>query len=341
MNKCKGCCIGCLGALAAVGAVFVGIVALLWSGAAAVGMGFGEGDASPGCSELEKPRKKVWVCGRGDESSPQVLRVKISGIISDAQEDFFGIEKSSATAALRKIRSAARDDSIRGLYLVLDTPGGEVTLSDVIADAVQKFKKSGKDRFVLAEMGALCCSGGYYIAAGADYVVAHPTTVTGSIGVLMSTVNAAELAKKIGVESVVIATGANKAMLDPLKPVDQEHVRIFRKAVEADYERFLAVVAKGRGLPVGEVRQVADGRILCAEEAKKLRLIDAIGYSEDSEAQLAKMAGAEAVRVVRYKDEYTWRDLFDDSILGSRGMGRALRAAAARGRPAGLNFSAE
>ena len=227
------------------------------------------------------------------------------------------------------------------MYLILDTPGGEVTLSDIIADAVQRFKQADTNRFVLVEMGSLCCSGGYYIAAGADYIIAHPTTITGSIGVLLSTINAAELAKKIGIESVVIATGTNKAMLDPLKPVDQEHVKIFQKAVDADYERFLSIVSKGRKIPVDKLRPIADGRILSAEEAKKLKLIDAIGYSEDAEAQLAKMAKAEEIRIIRYKDELTWRDLFDDTFLSSQGMGRALRRAATSARHTQLSFIAE
>ena len=340
MNVDKGCLIGCLGAVAAAGIVFAGVLALLWLCSVAVGMGVGNEDGSD-CSELEKPQAKIWVCGKGSEDSPQVLRVVIDGVVSDSRKDVFGREKSSATAALKKIRSAIYDEDIQGLYLVLDTPGGEVTLSDVIADAVQRFKKSGDDRFVLVEMGALCCSGGYYIAAGADYIIAHPTTVTGSIGVMMSTINAAELAKKIGVESVVIATGANKAMLDPLKPVEQGHVDIFKKAVDADYERFLSVVAHGRKLPVEEVRAIADGRILTAEEARSLKLVDAIGYFEDSVAQLAKMAKSEDVRVVRYKDSFTWRDLFDDSFLSSQGMGKALRNAATPARTVKMNFIAE
>ena len=179
------------------------------------------------------------------------------------------------------------------------------------------------------------------LAAGVDYIIAHPTTITGSIGVLVSTINAAELAKKIGIESVVIATGANKAMLDPLKPVDQEHVKIFKKAVDVDYERFLSIVSKGRKIPVDTLRPIADGRILSAEEAKKLKLIDAIGYSEDAEAQLAKMAKSDEIRIIRYKDEHTWRDLFDDTFLSSQGMGEALRRAATSARHTQLSFLAE
>lgn len=334
----KGCLIGCLLSAATCVVIAVGFVAFIWLGFVAMsGMGMDKSLVSSR-PECEKIREKIWVCGHGEEGDPKVLRIKIRGIISDVQEDIFGREKSSAVSALKKIRAATLDDEIRGLYLVLDTPGGEVTLSDVIADAIQRFKNTDTNRFVLVEMGPICCSGGYYIAAGADHIIAHPTTITGSIGVIMATVNAAELAKKIGIESVVIATGANKAMLDPLKPVDQEHVKIFRKAVDADYERFLSIVSKGRKIPVDKVRPVADGRILSADEAKKLKLVDAIGYSEESVAQLAKLAKTKAIRVYRYKDEPTLRDLFEDSFLSSRGMGRALRNAAATEPSIKLNY---
>ena len=340
MNTEKSCLVGCLGMIAFMAILIIGIVALLWIGCAAIDLGMAE-DIASGCSERDRGFEKIWVCGDGDEDDPKVLRVKIGGVISDTQEDIFGREKSSAISALKKIRTATRDDEIQGLYLVLDTPGGEVTLSDVIADAVQRFRESDTNRFVLVEMGAICCSGGYYIAAGADYIIAHPTTVTGSIGVIMATVNAAELAKKIGIESVIIATGANKAMLDPLKPVDQEHVNIFKKAVDADYERFLSVVSKGRSIPVDKLRPIADGRIMSAEEAKGLKLIDAIGYSEDAEEQLVKMAKSPDIRIVRYKDGFTWRDLFDDTVLSARGMGEALKRAAVGSRSIKLNFIVE
>ena len=342
MDAKKGCLIGCLGMIAGIGVVIVGIIAVIVLGAIAMDLGSDEDDTfGTAYSEREKTSKKIWVCGEGDEDDPQILRVKISGVISDVKEDLFGRERASALSALKKIRAATHDEEIQGLYLILDTPGGEVTLSDIIADAVQRFKKAQEDRFVLVEMGSLCCSGGYYIAAGADYIMAHPTTITGSIGVLVSTINAAELAKKIGIESVVIATGTNKAMLDPLKPVDQEHVKIFKKAVDVDYERFLSIVSKGRKIPMDKLRPIADGRILSADEAKELKLIDAIGYSEEAEAQLAKMAKSEDIRIIRYKDEHTLRDLFEDTFLSSQGMGRALRNAATSARHPRLSFIAE
>lgn len=321
----KGCLVGCMGMMAGVLLVFAGVAVLAVCFATAFNHGEdGDGEAGVTWPERDRQREKAWVSGNGSETDPKILRIRITGIISETHDDVFGSEKSSASAALEKIRAATRDKEIRGLYLVIDTPGGEVTLSDVIADALLRFKKSAKGRFILAEMGACCCSGGYYIAACADRILAHPTTITGSIGVIMATLNAAELAKKIGIESVVIATGANKSMLDPLKPVDEKHVGIFRKAVEADYERFLEVVSKGRKIPVEKIRPIADGRVFCAEEAKKLGLVDVIGYSEDSEAMLAEMAKSKKIRVIRYKDEFTWRDLFDDSFFSAKGMCRAL-----------------
>ena len=285
--------------------------------------------------------KKIWESGLGGKGSPQILKVKINGVLCDQLNDVFGEEKTSALAALKKIRAATRDDEIRGLYLVIDTPGGEVTLSDVLADAVQRFKKSKKDRFVLVEMGACCCSGGYYIAAGADHIMAHPTTITGSIGVIMETMNAAELAKKIGVESVVIATGTNKSMLDPLKPVDEEHVRILKKAVEADYDRFLEIVSKGRGIPLPVLRTIADGRIFSAREAKEIKLVDAIGYSEDAENMLVKMSKAEKIKIVRYEDTFTFQDLFNGTFFSIEGMGRVLRSFSEPRSRLKLNFIAE
>ena len=124
-------------------------------------------------------------------------------------------------------------------------------------------------------------------------------------------------------------------------PVDQEHVKIFQKAVDADYDRFLEIVSKGRKIPKDKIRPIADGRILSAAEAKALGLIDAIGYSEEAEAQLAKMAKAEDIRILRYKDRPTWSDLFGDSFFSSQGLGKALRNASSGGRPIKLNFIAE
>ena len=314
-EKSKGCMIGCavaLGGVVCVGICFVLLLSLLV--AAAGNMESLMDDMGSDMAESSRIPRKVWVRGDGGEDDPTVVLVPLRGVISGVS-GASRARKGSSLAALEKIRAAIQDDDVDGICLQIDSPGGEVTASDVLADAIERFRKSRDDRFVLVHMGAICCSGGYYVAAGADYVMAHPTTMTGSIGVIMETLNAAPLAKRVGVDSVVIATGDNKALLDPFKPVSQEHVDIVRKVVSADYERFLSVVAKGRNLPLEDVRKIADGRILSAQEAKSLKLIDGIGYEEDAYRQMCRLAKSKAVRIYRYEDKKRLHDLLSESLL--------------------------
>lgn len=272
--------------------------------------------------EFEKPLEEKWMCGDGFESDPKVVYIPIRGAI-EAQENrscWLDDEVSSYEFALRAIRFAAQDERVRGLYLFLDTPGGSVTESDILADAIAKFRSAGKNRFVFVQMGSMCCSGGYYVAVGADHIMAYPTTLTGSIGVIMNDLNAADLAKKVGIRSVTIASGANKALLDPLEPVNPEHIKILKRPVEQDYERFIAKIAKGRRISIEKIRPFADGRVLSSKDAKDAKLIDSIGYDEDAWKKLAGMAHAEKIRIYRYAKPFSWSDLFPSSMFMNAGM---------------------
>ena len=317
-DKSKGCMIGCLLAFAIAAIAGTGMFVVCGVLAAAIG-GMDSLQDSDGYgryrAECEKVPQKIWVRGEGDVDDPVVVTIPLRGIIAGIDGSLARSRKGSSLAALDKVCAATEDEDVIGICLQIDTPGGEVTASDVLADALERFRKSREGRFVFVHMGAMCCSGGYYVAAGADYIMAHPTTMTGSIGVLMETLNAAPLAKKVGVDSVVIATGDNKALLDPFKPVSPEHVDIVRKVVAADYERFLSVVAKGRKMKVDEVRGIADGRVFPAEEAKRLGLIDGIGYADDAYAQICRLAKADDVRIYRYEDRNRLRDLLMSSFL--------------------------
>ena len=269
----------------------------------------------------------VWERG-GEKDSPTVIRFRLEDEIAfgSGGSDILGnSEPTAAERLLATIRYARRDSEVRGLLLELDTPGGEVTAADVIANEIREFRYSDTNRFVVVHMGSMCCSGGYYIAAAANAIVAHPTTVTGSIGVIMSTFNAAKLAEKIGVESVAIATGGNKNMLDPLKPVEPEHLEIFRKVVASDYERFVAVVALGRSMEVDKVRAIADGRVFSAFEAKELGLVDTIGYRDDVDGVIEELAGEEA-RICRYEEQTSWRSILAEAFSAT-GAVKPLKAA--------------
>jgi len=262
-----------------------------------------ENDAA---SRPEEPARfeKVWVSGSEDRLAPKVLRIRLTGPImaSDEARGLLSMEQeSSAPAVLKRIRAAAKDDSIAGILLEIDSPGGGVTVSDVLHDALMRYKRADTNRFVVVYMGDMCCSGGYYVAAAADRIYAHPTTITGSIGVIMNGLNVAGLAKKLGITGVTIASGDNKDLLNPLKDVNPEHVELLRKPIEEMYERFVGIVAKGRGMPVEKVRPLADGRIFSAQDALKNGLVDGVLHEAELHGVLKDIVGDEEVRIVRYQ----------------------------------------
>ena len=270
--------------------------------------------------------KKVWLSGDGDEDAAHVLKIRISGVMSSQiDHPVFGTtDDTSAPTALRKIKAAINDESIAGLYLEIDTPGGGVTIADELHDVILRFRQSSEGRFVFVHMGDLCCSGGYYTAAGADWIMAR----TGSIGVIMSTFNIAELARKIGVTDVTIASGENKDMLNPLKPVNPEHVKILEEPVKQLYDRFVGIVAEGRNLPVEVVRQLADGRVFTADDALKHKLVDSIGHEDEALEQVKKLADGD-VRIYGYRKKNGFMSILEDSLLfeSSDGLIKKTRAA--------------
>ena len=340
-NTQKGCMIGCLSSVG----IFVGFVALIVIMSAlafrgctqAVSMRGGNGeDISSLDNELkpqdEKPFRKVWLSGRGGAKSAHVLKIRLHGIIASSFERnvFSSAEDTSAPTALRKICAATKDKSIRGLYLDIDSPGGGVTIADELHDAILRFRASNTNRFVFVHMGDLCCSGGYYAAAPANWIMARPTTLTGSIGVIMNSVNIAKLARKIGLEGVTIASGENKDLLNPLKPIDTNHIAILERPIQHLYERFIGIVAQGRNLPVETVRELADGRVFSAKDALKNKLIDGIGHEADAMRQLRKLAGGD-IRIYEYSEKKNLMDLFSESLIleSAGGLVEKMKAALA------------
>jgi signal peptide peptidase SppA, 36K type len=225
-------------------------------------------------------------------SQPHVLDLRVRGMISLASEStLFSGPEQSAAAALSAIRAAAGDSSVQGILLRLDSGGGEITASDIIYNALKDFKAADGSRSVVVLMESMAASGAYYIACAADKIVAHPTTITGSIGVKIESVNAKVLADKIGVKSVTIASGENKDFLNPLKDLSPEQEALLRKMVGALHERFVTIVTESRGLDVNAVRAIADGRVLLAQEALEAGLIDAIGYEDDAKKIFTEKLG--------------------------------------------------
>ena len=261
---------------------------------------------------------EVWSLGGGDEDSPKVIRIKLNGIImSSARRGgiFDEVNPYSASAVLDRIHAADADDSVSGIFLEINSPGGEVTMSDILFDALMRFRESDTNRFVYVLIGDMAASGGYYVAAAADRIMAHPTSWTGSIGVIVPNYNAAELAKKVGISSVPITSGENKNMLDMLQPTNAAHTAIIKRAVDQAYDRFVDVIAEGRGMKREDILPYADGRILTAKDALEAKLIDSIGYEEDAFEELCDLAGSEDIRVYRYKEEKDLGSILRSSFI--------------------------
>jgi protease-4 len=208
----------------------------------------------------------------------KVAVLPISGLITDSE------------ATIEQLKKFAKDDSVKAIVVRLNTPGGGVGPSQEIYEEVRKLR--GK-KVVVASMGALAASGGYYIACGADKIFANPGTITGSIGVIMQFVNVKDLIEKIGLKGYVIKSGSFKDTGSPVREMTPEERKLLQGLIDNVYSQFVNAVVEGRKLPREDVLAIADGRVLSGEQAKELGLVDVLGNQEDAVAEAGKMAKIE------------------------------------------------
>lgn len=232
----------------------------------------------------------------------KILVVSIDGEISTSPKS--GLLKSKPAVVqevVSRLRIAEKDKDIKAILLKIDSPGGGITASDILYNEIARLKeKTGVT--VVAVMMGLAASGGYYIALPADRIVAHPTTVTGSVGVIFMRPMVSGLMQKIGVDVEVSKSGKNKDMGSFFRPSTTEENRILQDLTSRFGERFLSLVKKHRGLSDSTLENIATARIYIAEEALDIGLIDQIGYIPDALAETRKIAGLpEDCRVVVYR----------------------------------------
>jgi protease-4 len=251
------------------------------------------------------PLQEKVVAGAG---AAKIALIDVSGVITDEDEQGVLREQPSLVESFREALDRARsDDAVRAVVLRINSPGGTVTASDIMHHDLQRFKNRSKKKVVAAIMD-VGASGGYYIAAAADRIVAHPTAITGSIGVIMLTVNVQGLLEKIGVQGEAIKSGRHKDIGSPLRPLEPEERAIFQGVIDQLYGRFVAVVADGRSnLPVERVRALADGRIYTGVQAQELGLVDQVGYLEDAIKEAMKLAELTEAKVVTYHRPGSYR----------------------------------
>jgi protease IV len=244
------------------------------------------------------PLQEAQVDGTG---KAKVLLVEISGMISSQEKDGLRPAPSMIASVKEQLTRAAKDENVKAVVLRINTPGGTVTASDIIYHELKRFKASRKVPIVASIMD-LGTSGGYYIAAAADTVLAHPSSVTGSIGVIMLTMNARGLLEKVGVEATAVTSGPRKDMGSPFRTMTAEERAIFQGLIDSFYQRFLNIVQEGRSnLQMEQIKRLADGRIYTGEQAKEAGLVDEIGYLEDAVELAKKKAGLTEARVVTYQ----------------------------------------
>ncbi len=238
---------------------------------------------------------------RDEGGKEKIVIVSVSGIITEQSVFMSGVVPIKEIAD--QLKQAREDDAVRAVILEVNSPGGGMTASDILHRQITKTKDEGKKIVVL--MTNTATSGAYYLSAPADYIMAHPTTITGSIGVLISSLNMEGLFQKIGLKDVTIKSGDKKDLLSPFRTMTEEERALLQGIVDEMYERFLKVVAQGRGMNIQKVRRLADGRIFTARTAKKAGLIDGIGYLEDAIDRAKGLSGITKAKVVRYKKR--WR----------------------------------
>jgi protease IV len=229
------------------------------------------------------------------DSGTKVGVVAIDGVISS----------DLAEKTVELLTKYADDTSIKAIILKIDSPGGGVASSQEIYDEVRRIQSGGK--LVVASLGSVAASGGYYIACAANRIFAHAGTVTGSIGVIVQLANAEDLLRKIGVEPTVITSGPFKDSGSPMRALRPEERQVFQALVDDVYQQFVEAVAQGRNLPVHEVRQAADGRIYTGRQAKDLRLVDELGGFQEVLTYVATTVGIEGKpRLVQEGKERLW-----------------------------------
>ncbi|MBC8412081.1 MAG: signal peptide peptidase SppA [Nitrospira sp.] len=235
----------------------------------------------------------------------RVALVKITGVIINS------------TDIIDELKEYRENDSVKAVVLRIESPGGAVAPSQEIYEEVRKLKESKK---VIVSMGTVAASGGYYIAAPADMIVANAGTLTGSIGVIMEIPDISGLMEKIGVKAQVIKSGKHKDLASIYKTITPENRLILQDVLDDVHAQFISAVAEGRGMTFEEAKQLSDGRIFTGKMAKEIGLVDEIGNQQYAIRLAGELSGIEGEPKVISKEKEM--SIFD--LLKGRFTGRLL-----------------
>ncbi|HUP38332.1 MAG TPA: signal peptide peptidase SppA [Candidatus Limnocylindria bacterium] len=247
-----------------------------------------------------RPLEEQTVEGKG---TSKILLLDLSGVLSEDVPSFSITTPPPRVPLLARVREELRkaedDERVKALIVRINSPGGTITASDILYHELLAFKARKKVPLiaVIMDVGA---SGGYYAALAADTIVVNPTTITGSIGVVMVTVNAQGLLEKIGVAPLAIKSGPMKDAGSPFRSLTEPERAVFQGIIDEMHGRFVGLIAQSRKMSEDRVRGFADGRVYTADQALKLGLVDRVGYLEDVVALAKERAGLDEAKVIMY-----------------------------------------
>ena len=292
--KNKG--LGCLLAFVLV-ALLISLAFNFVSFAAVLGMGMD--GAAVSFVEPKKKCSESLVQSGGTGATDKIVRIDIEGIITSAPGGGFLSDGGlSVDGIQRALEQAADDKNVKAIVLRVNTPGGEVTASDNLYNAVRKAAAKKK---VVVYMDSIAASGGYYLACGASKIVANETTLTASIGVIIQTINYSQTFDKVGLQTLTFASGKFKDTLSGGRPMREDERQYIQSLVSSMYDKFVGIVAQARKIDEAELRNgVADGRVVTGKQALEYKLVDQLGYIEDAYAAAKEMGGAPNAMVVKY-----------------------------------------
>ncbi|MCU9614215.1 signal peptide peptidase SppA [Caldibacillus lycopersici] len=233
----------------------------------------------------------------------KIVVLELNGTIQDTGDSdaLFSAGGYNHQLFMEKLNAIKDDRTVRGLILKVNSPGGGVVESAEIHDKLVEIIEE-KQKPVYISMGSMAASGGYYISAPATKIFASPDTITGSLGVIMESYNYAELAEKLGIDTVTIKSGPYKDIMSGSREMTAEERAILQEMIDNAYNGFVKVIADGREMTEEAVRQIADGRIYDGRQALEIGLIDEFGYLEDAIAAMKKEEKLNNAMVVKYQD---------------------------------------
>ncbi|SER19464.1 signal peptide peptidase A. Serine peptidase. MEROPS family S49 [Gracilibacillus ureilyticus] len=239
-----------------------------------------------------------------EDGSPmnKIAVLHLNGVIQDTTpSSLLNTSTYNHQRFLDMLENAGEDNSVKGIVLHVNTPGGGVVESAEIHDKILEIKEE-YEKPVYVSMGNTAASGGYYVSAPADKIVAHKATLTGSIGVIMESINFAELADEIGIDFNTIKSGEHKDILSSSREMTEEERAILQAMIDDMYADFVDVIVQGRGMDEARVRELGDGRVYTGSQAVEEGLVDEIGSLDDTIAMLKEDHDLSGSQVIEYEN---------------------------------------